>query len=309
MNPAWSIIFFTTAAGAGYGLVALLAAYALAGDAAAGGTPALFALALSGLLVSAGLLSSTFHLGHPERAWRALTQWRSSWLSREGVLALACYVPALAWAWQLWRGAPAGSVLPLATALLAVATVYATSMIYASLKTIDAWHRGGVPLNYLLLALASGAVLWLALRQWAGVADARDAVVTAALLFVAALAKRRYWAAIDTRAPTSTLESATGLGSLGAVSSLSWPHTEDNYLLKEMGYVVARRHAAKLRRIAVICAFVLPFAAALASVALADAVGSALLALAVLSLALGLVIERWLFFAEAKHAVALYYGR
>ena len=53
----------------------------------------------------------------------------------------------------------------------------------------------------------------------------------------------------------------------------------------------------------------LPFAAALASVALGDAVGSALLALAVLSLTLGLVVERWLFFAEAKHAVALYYGR
>jgi DMSO reductase anchor subunit len=31
-------------------------------------------------------------------------------------------------------------------------------------------------------------------------------------------------------------------------------------------------------------------------------------ALAVASAALGLVVERWLFFAEAKHTVTLYYG-
>lgn len=309
MNPAYSIVFFTTAAGAGYGLIAILALYAASGDAASRGALALTALALAAVLVSAGLLSSTFHLGHPERAWRALTQWRSSWLSREGVLALAGYLPALAWAWQLWRGTGVDPVLPLASAALALATVYATAMIYASLKTVDAWHRGAVPLNYLLLALASGGLLWLALRQWSGVADARDAAVTAALLVCAGLAKWRYWSTIDRQAPTSTLASATGLGALGAVSSLAWPHTEQNYLLKEMGYVLARRHARKLRRIAAVCAFALPALAALASVALNDAAGSVLLGLAVPALALGLIVERWLFFAEAKHAVAVFYGR
>lgn len=309
MNPAYSIVFFTTAAGAGYGLVAILALYAASGDAASHGALALAALALAAVLVSAGLLSSTFHLGHPERAWRALTQWRSSWLSREGVLALVCFLPALAWAWQLWRGADVAPMLPLASAALALATVYATSMIYASLKTVDAWHRGDVPLNYLLLALASGAVLWLALRQWSGVADARDAVLTGFLVICAGLAKWRYWTAIDRQAPTSTLASATGLGALGAVSSLAWPHTEANYLLKEMGYVVARRHARKLRRIAAVCAFVLPALVAFASVAFSDAAGSLLLGLAVAALTLGLLVERWLFFAEAKHAVAIFYGR
>lgn len=309
MNPAYSIVLFTTAAGAGYGLVVMLALHALTADPGAGTTPTLVALGLAGLLVTIGLLSSTFHLGHPERAWRALTQWRSSWLSREGVLAVACYLPALAWAWRLWQGQPLPVALPLATAALALATVYATSMIYASLRTVDAWHGGDVPLNYLLLALASGAVLWLAIRQWAGIADARDVVTAALLVAAAAFAKQRYWHRIDAAAPTSTLASATGLGRLGAVSTLYWPHTEDNYLLKEMGYVVARRHAAKLRRIALVAGFALPLVAVCASLALGDALATALVTVAALSLALGLVVERWLFFAEAKHAVMNYYGR
>jgi DMSO reductase anchor subunit len=309
VNPAFSIVFFTVAAGAGYGLVALAALYAASGDASSQGTLALAALALAAALVTAGLLSSTCHLGHPGRAWRALTQWRSSWLSREGVLALACYPPALVWAWRLWRGEVVPPALPLACAALALATVYATSMIYASLKTVDAWHRRGVPRNYLLLALASGAVLWLALRQWNGVADARDAAVTIALVLVAAVSKWRYWSSIDRLSPISTLASATGLGAQGAVSSLSWPHTEANYLLKEMGYVVARRHARKLRRIATVCAFALPAVAALAGVALGNPAGSLLLGLAIATLTPGLFVERWLFFAEAKHVVTLYYGR
>jgi len=309
VNPAWSIIFFTTAAGAGYGLLAVLALQALRGSPVAHGSGALLALGIGSVLVTSGLLSSTLHLGHPERAWRALTQWRSSWLSREGVLALACYPPLLAWAWRLWRGENVGTLLPLVVLALALATVYATSMIYASLKTVDAWHRRDVPLNYLLHALASGAVLWLALCQWRGQADAYDAALAALCALLAAVAKLGYWRGIGSKPPTSSLASATGLGATGPVSSLAWPHSEANYLLKEMGYVVARRHAVKLRRIALVCAYALPLLAALASVALSDAAASVLLVVALLSLALGLAAERWLFFAEAKHSVALYYGR
>lgn len=309
MNPAYSIIFFTTASGAGYGLLAMLSAYALAGDTASNGLR-LMALGLAGVLVTAGLLSSTLHLGHPERAWRALSQWRSSWLSREGVLAIACYVPALSWAWLLWRNAGAGATwLPLASALLALATVYATSMIYASLKTVDAWHRPSVTVNYLLLALASGALLWLALRHWHGVASAGDALLTALLLAAAAFGKWRYWSAIDSSERSVTMEDATGLGRLGTVSSLAWPHTERNYLLKEMGYEVARRHARRLRRVALLAAFIVPAACALAGSLLPALAGAVVASLGLPALALGLVVERWLFFAEARHAVSAFYRR
>ena len=94
MHPAFSVVFFTTATGAGYGLLALLGV--LGG---LGFIPADFWLGLIGMglalgLIAAGLLSSTGHLGRPERAWRAFSQWRSSWLSREGVASVATFIPA-----------------------------------------------------------------------------------------------------------------------------------------------------------------------------------------------------------------------
>jgi DMSO reductase anchor subunit len=309
VTPAYSIIFFTTASGAGYGLLALLALAALMGDAGLPPGLVLTALALVALLVSAGLLSSTLHLGHPERAWRAFSQWRSSWLSREGVLAVACYPPGLAWAWQAWQGAENVTAwLPLVSGALALATVYSTSMIYASLKTVDAWHRPSVPANYLLLALASGAVLWLALAHWHGVAATRDALLAAFLVALAAFGKWRYWAGLGAQQQPTTGR-ATGLEALGTVSSLAWPHSERNYLLKEMGYEIARRHAARLRRIAWLAAFAAPLGCALASAALAGFASGLLATLALPAMALGLVVERWLFFAEARHAVSAFYGR
>jgi DMSO reductase anchor subunit len=126
-------------------------------------------------------------------------------------------------------------------------------------------------------------------------------------------AKLRYWRMIDHTPATSTIESATGLGALGRVRMLESPNTQDNYLLKEMGFRIGRKHAAKLRRIALVVGFMLPAVLMLAALTVGFSTSPALAALlavvgAVLSLA-GLIAERWLFFAEATHTVVLYYGR
>jgi sulfite dehydrogenase (quinone) subunit SoeC len=162
MHPAYSVIFFTAASGAGYGLLALLALGGALGlvPPELGITVAGFGLALA--LITAGLLSSTAHLGRPERAWRAFSQWRTSWLSREGVLAVATYpvagVVALGW---LWGRPDAGlwAMAGLLTAILATATVIATGQIYASLTTIRDWHQPTTTPVYVMLALATGALL------------------------------------------------------------------------------------------------------------------------------------------------------
>jgi DMSO reductase anchor subunit len=132
----------------------------------------------------------------------------------------------------------------------------------------------------------------------------------AAIGLAAAIAiKLIYWHFIDSGAHAMTAESATGLGAFGKVRMLTAPHTEENYLLKEMGFRVARKHAQKLRRIALIAGFVLPLAAVLAAYFLTEhAIDLALLAVAIVLNAIGTVTERWLFFAEAKHTVTLYYG-
>lgn len=315
MHPAYSVILFTTASGAGYGLLVWLALGRILGWFTP--TPWLgfwaFGLALG--LISVGLLSSTFHLGRPERAWRAFSQWRSSWLSREGVAAVAAYGPsgllALAWLFPDDVPAPMAMVaLEIATILLALVTVYCTGMIYASLPTIPEWHLPRlVPAIYLMLALASGAVLLIALL-WLieGTAPGSLTVGGASALATGLALKQVYWRSIDTRIPTLTAESATGLGHIGRVRPLDPPHTEPNYIMREMGYRVARKHADKLRRLATILAFMTPLLLLVIGLALPDAVAATLAVVAVAAVAAGLVVERWLFFAEAQHVVTLYYG-
>ena len=312
MNPAFSVIFFTTASGAGYGLLALLGLLAPAGllpDSVAFG---LVGIALALALVTTGLLASTVHLGHPERAWRAFSQWRTSWLSRKGVAAVLTYIPALLFAFAWSTGGATGgttAAFGVASAVMAVATVYCTGMIYASLKPIRQWHSPLVTRNYLLFAAFSGAVCLTALAAlfgWPGEAPGGLAIL---LALSGLFAKLRYWRFIDGAAPGSTIESATGLGGLGKVRMLESPNTQDNYLLKEMGFRIGRKHAARLRRIALVAGFVVPALLLLLALPIGGGAGALLAVAAAVLALLGLIAERWLFFAEATHTVTLYYGR
>jgi DMSO reductase anchor subunit len=312
VHPAPSIILFTTSSGAGYGLLFLLSVGAPAGLLPTGRWFGLAALVVALGLITFGLIASLFHLGHPERAWRALSQWRSSWLSREGLMALLTYPPALAFGagWVLAETTTGlVTLFALLAALGAALTVYCTSMIYASLAPVREWRHPLVPAVYLAFALMTGALLLHALlasvgapRVWAGAL----ALLATALAFGL---KAAYWRAIARAGPGPTPESATGLGALGRVRMLDPPHTQTNYLLSEMGYRVARRHAARLRRYAWLSGFV--GASLLTTLALVSTGHLAFISalLAALSGLAGVVIERWLFFAEATHTVTLYYGR
>jgi DMSO reductase anchor subunit len=304
MNPAPSIVFFTTASGAGYGLLFWLGLLRPLGLVSGQG---LVALALALLLITAGLLSSTLHLGNPQRVWRAVSQWRSSWLSREGVAAILTYIPALLLGLAFWIDAPAlALVAGLLAAAGAAATVYCTGMIYASLKPIRQWHHPLVVPGYLALSAFSGAVLLAMLAAFAGSGwvPALLAVLTGAGALVL---KRAYWQAIDSAPPIATIESATTLGFIGKVRQLDPPHTEQNYLLREMGFRIARKHAAKLRLITQGAGFALPVLLALLAVLLGGTPATLALTLGAILAIGGLLIERWLMFAEATHTVMLYY--
>jgi sulfite dehydrogenase (quinone) subunit SoeC len=312
MSPALSVILFTTASGAGYGLLVLLGLLSPFGLLPASPWFGLLTLALSLGLVSGGLLSSTLHLGHPERAWRAVTQWRSSWLSREGLAALLTYVPAVAFGatWSLARRLDAAvAALGVLTAAGAIVTIFCTAMIYASLRPVRQWRNAYVTPSFFLLAAFSGA-LWLA-------AVARlfhsSAVLTSALALLFGLAalaaKVGYWRAIDRTPGASTPETATGLGHLGRVRALESPHTEENYLLREMGFRIARKHARRLRALAIIIGFATPLVLTVAALLLSATPAFAAAVVAALLAVGGIFVERWLFFAEATHTIVLYYGR
>jgi len=308
MNPALSIVFFTTASGAGFGLLMLIGVAAPLGLVPQNALFGFVALAAAALLTVAGLLSSVLHLGRPERAWRAFSQWRSSWLSREGVLSVLTFIPAAIFAlgWILFgRTDGFAGLCGILMAALAAGTVFCTGMIYASLKPIRQWANGWVVPGYLAFGLMSGLLLLdLIVRFW--VRPIAIPLLTLAVVAAAWWIKERYWRAIDLSAAPSTVASATSLGRRGPVRMLEPANTEENYLLKEMGYRIARKHRRRLRLVVRVAGFLVPLLATLVALFGVAALLSALVA--ALGAALGLVVERWLFFAEAKHTVMLYYG-
>ena len=309
MHPAYSVILFTTASGAGYGLLVLLALLGGFGIIPISQTLAFVGFFISFGLIVVGLLSSTFHLGRPERAWRAFSQWPSSWLSREGVAAVVTFVPAglLALNWVFTTGRD-NAVLAVASAILALVTVFCTGMIYASLPTIRQWHNSYVTPVYLVFAIATGAALAHMLFVVADVSPAWFALLTAVVLLAAALLKHFYWHSIDHAPRTYTVESATGLGHLGRVRPVEPAHTQPNFVMREMGYSVARNHALMLRKFVLAVGFVLPAVMIFLGSLTSNMVQIIIAVVAAGLVMLGAAVERWLFFAEAEHVVNLYYG-
>ncbi len=309
MHPAASVILFTSLSGAGYGLLFWLGLWLLAGSNAPTAASTLVMLAVGFVLVVAGLLASVAHLGRPLRAWRAFSQWRSSWLSREGVIAVVSLAVVVALAIAVGRDLAPGVVLALATALCLVAalTVYCTARIYSSLRPVPAWHNGWVLPGYAVLAAASGSAWLAAMASFVGASDRRIAIaILMAVVFALAVAiKLMYWRHIDRHGAGVDAAAALGLPAGSRVTPFEAPHTEANFLLKEMGFALARKHGQRLRRIVVVllCLAPLPvlLAVAFSAAGPLPAVVSVLLAM------LAVLVERWLFFAQARHVVMTYY--
>lgn len=287
MHPAPSVILFTVLSGMGFGFLGLLGLGVLV----PAGWTAFFLWATGYALAVGGLLASTFHLGHPERAIRAFSQWQTSWLSREGVAAVATLlllapVPLVQWLnlpslpWLGWPGA-VGCVI----------TVFCTAMIYTQLKTVPRWHHWITPVLFLAFALTGGLIL-----------TGQELAIPAAL--VLSLLLMLAFRIGDGQFPKMALTTgrATGLEGLGRVTVLERGHTAGNYLLTEMMFVVGRKHAEKLRLIAILLVGLVP---ALVLLALPTMVAVPLAAAIHL---IGALAARWLFFAEAEHVVGLYYG-
>lgn len=309
MHPAFSVIYFTTASGAGYGLLAFLGIFAAAGLLPPDRLLGFVGLGLAFALVTSGLVSSTLHLAHPERAWRAFSQVRSSWLSREGVAAVVAYVPGSLFAlgWVL-AGRLDGwvAVAGIAAAAMAAVTVATTAMIYASLKPVAQWHSPFTLPGYLIFAAMTGAVLLDAVMAAFGRPLAVAAPLAAALTALGWAWKTATWRHDDALPDLVTANSATGLEG-GRVRSVEWPHTEQNFVMKEMGYRIARKHAAKLRRVVHVAAFGAPLLLLIVAMLATGPLARVAAAVAPLVQMTGMLVERWLFFASARHTAAVYY--
>ncbi len=313
MKPAPSIIGFTTLSGLGYGMLFVLALGGITGLIPAERWFGVVGFAAALGTITAGLLASTLHLGHPERAWRAISQWRSSWLSREGLAAIATYIPAciLAAGWMI-SGSASGFFLGLMAILAAIGamvTVLCTGMIYASLPPISAWHQPLTVPVYLALALMTGLLAVQALLALFGLPPGTVGFLTLVVIIAAAALKLVYWKMVSTsRSSAPSMESATGLGPLGLVRMLDPPHTQTNYLLDEMGFQVGRKHARTLKWLCGVLGLAVPLASTLLALFIDHWSATIFTLVAFAAGMVGVLIERWLFFAEAEHTVMLYYG-
>jgi DMSO reductase anchor subunit len=200
---------------------------------------------------------------------------------------MALYGAGLVFFGQRWV------LLGLLGAIASLGTVYTTSMIYGQLKTVPRWNSPFTPANFLSICIAGGALL------------SGEVNLAVLLLLVAGGVQIATWVRGDTAFTKSgtNMETATGLGNIGSVRAFEPPHTGTNYLLREFVHVIGRKHAQKLRIIAIVLMTILPI------ILLLIPFSHFLALFAVVSHIAGVLAARWLFFAEAEHVVGLYYGK
>ncbi|WP_175924981.1 dimethyl sulfoxide reductase anchor subunit family protein [Burkholderia cepacia] len=313
MRPAFSVVFLTTLCGAAQGLLlTLVSVEALARLAGVDVAAAFYVTgaALSVALGVLGLFASFFHLGHPERAWRAIAMWRTSWLSRECIALPVFLACAFAYGAAHLFGWPGTLLIGAAGALASVALFVCTAMIYACLRFLQEWASPLTLVNFVLLGCASGCTLATACAAWLAPALVGRLAAAACMLTLAGCVARLASLARNARLrPKSTVQSATGIRH-EKVEQKSRGFTASAFNMREFfhgqGNGTLRAVKAGFLTGAFAVPFVLTGAGALAPTSAAAAV---VLGAAFVIQYAGLVAERWFFFADARHPQNIYYQR
>lgn len=303
MNPAFSVVIFTTIAGAAQGMVVALALARLAGMAM---EPSFLgaALLVAEAMLLIGLGASFGHLGRPERAWRAAMMWRTSWLSRE-VIVLPAFMAVVALWWAALHWGVDTVWLPLAAIVLAALLWYCTAMIYACLRFVQEWAQPLTLVNFALIGLSSGLVLTSALAALRGQSPLLQAAGPAALAVtvVAWITRTMALRRNAVLRHASTLQSATGIRAPNLVQK-SMGMSAGSFNTREFFHHASLLAMRNVKRALIVLGFALPTVLLLWGVATASGLAFGL-ALAVQ--VPGLVAERWFFFAQARHPQNLYY--
>jgi DMSO reductase anchor subunit len=311
MRPPFSVVFLTTLCGAAQGLLIALVAMEFAATAGVLSMPppAFFVAgaAVSVVLGALGLLASFFHLGHPERAWRAVAMWRTSWLSRECLALPSFLLLAFLYGLSHWLALSYSLAVGIVAVCGAAVLFVCTAMIYACLRFLQEWASPFTLVNFVLLGCASGFTLAALLA--AALHPPLVAVLApcACILIAAGCMSRMASLARNARLhPKSTLQSATGIRADKVVQK-SQGFTSSSFNMREFFHGRSPAMLATVKTAFLLGAFVMPFILVMSAASLAAPV--ALLLAAFVIQYLGLLAERWFFFAEARHPQNLYYQR
>ena len=289
MHPAPSIILFTVLSGFGFGLISILGVLQFLN---AISVFDLIIFSILGVVFSTiGLMSSFFHLANKKNAIKSLSQWQTSWLSREAIASIFCLLIVLGnIVWGFFQNMYIKEV-GLVLFFLALFTIFTTSMIYAQLKTVPSWNNILTPAIFIFAALTGGSIL---LTNYACLV----------ILLVFGTLQILFWYIADKgfEQKETSVGTALGFGTKEEIRSFDAAHTNRNYLLNEMVYKVGRKHSIKIRYISFFMAFVFPMSLILI---FPDEFKASILV--VFFHLVGIYFSRWLFFAEAKHSVSFYY--
>jgi sulfite dehydrogenase (quinone) subunit SoeC len=322
MHPAFSVIFLTTLIGVGQGLFLALftgqsyaAAQFLPAQDSSGfyATGSLVAL----LFLVAGLVASVFHLGHPERAWRTATMWRTSWLSREVIVLPLVMAAVFVYGVMHFMGWDAviattttgvtfhASLLVGALGALAVFLLFlCTAMIYACIKFLQEWSSPLTVINYLLLGTASGFTLATAFSHAAAPDLTRFYGIWAIIITVAAFITRSAALIRNSRLKyKSTIQSAIGVRHNKVVQTAQG-QMGGSFNTREYFHGKTALFLQSIKWIFMVMVFVVPIILLMAGMKNNSII---VFVAAFVIQYVGLLFERWLFFAQARHPQNIYY--
>ena len=289
MHPAPSIILFTVLSGFGFGLISIIGLLQFLS------VISMFDLIIYSIIgvifATVGLVSSFFHLANKKNAIKSLSQWQTSWLSREAIASIFCLL--VVFGNIIWAVSQNNYISEVGIVLffLSLFTIFTTSMIYAQLKTVPSWNNALTPAIFVCAALTGGAIL---LTDYASLV----------LLLVFGTLQISFWYIADRgfQDKETSVGTALGYNKNEEIRPFDVAHTNRNYLLNEMVYKVARKHSVKIRYISFFMAFVFPM-----SLILIFPDNFSVSVSAITIHLIGIYFSRWLFFAEAKHSVSFYY--
>ena len=289
MHPAPSIILFTVLSGFGFGLISIIGLLQFLS------IISMFDLIIYSIIgvifATVGLVSSFFHLANKKNAIKSLSQWQTSWLSREALASIFCLI--VVFGNIIWAVSQNNYISEVGVVLffLSLFTIFTTSMIYAQLKTVPSWNNALTPAIFVCAALTGGAIL---LTDYASLV----------LLLVYGTLQISFWYIADRgfQDKETSVGTALGYNKNEEIRPFDVAHTNRNYLLNEMVYKVARKHSVKIRYISFFMAFVFPM-----SLILIFPNNFSVSVSAITIHLIGIYFSRWLFFAEAKHSVSFYY--
>ena len=309
MRPQFSIIFFTTLVGMAQGLLFFLALLNIEEPFLSTPFLSMLALPVSFIILTLSLVASFFHLGRPERAWRAAMMWRTSWLSRE-VIALPTVMALTVITFFFVNSGMVPLWVWAALLISNLALWICTAKIYQCIQFIQEWSHPSTLSNFILLGLTSGGLLLeLLLIIWNGSSVPLGMSLISGtnfiLLFLALNLKLWIWRRNQKLKPKSNLASATGIKGSN-IRQTSMGFMGGSFNTREFFHHQTDRVISNIRKLILLMAYVGPM------ILLAFSMNSpniAQIAIALLMHYIGLLAERWMFFAEANHPQNLYYQR